>query len=63
MTNFILPEPSRLEVRNGRESRYYTHDQLVQALADFGDAIADRFRTPYSNYHITINHMVKELLA
>ena len=63
MTNFKLPEPARLEVRNGRESRYYSQDQLLQILADFGNNIAEKFSSPYSDNEMVIKHIVKELLA
>ena len=63
MTKFKLPDSARLEVRNGRESHYYSHDQLVQALNDFGEAVATQFKTPQSNQYAIIEHIVKELLV
>ena len=40
----------------------YTHDQLIQALTDFGGAIAERMSMPRNNYGPVVKFYVKELL-
>ena len=49
--------------RSFPDACFYTHDQLIQALTDLGDAIAGRFSSPYNNYELVIKHIVKELLT
>lgn len=43
--------------------RLYTHDQMIQALTELGDAIAGRFSNPYSNYDMVIKYITKELIG
>ena len=41
----------------------YTRIQLIQALTDFGDAIAERFSNQCRGHDMVIKHIAQELLT
>ena len=70
MTKFKLPEPIAFKYIETESSilfpyevDIYTHAQLIQALTDLGDEIAERFSSPHSNHEMVIKHIVQELLT